>query len=64
MDASASIIFRIPFFGCLAIAYGTNRTIFGDQDMEQQTCSKSSKLEIGPRNTRVKEEVVLLFGDQ
>ena len=45
-------------------AYGNNQTIFGDQDMDQKTCSKSSKLEIGPRNTRVMEEVVLLFVDQ
>lgn len=48
---------ELPLFGCLAIAHGNNWTIFGDQDMDQKTCSKSPKLEIRPRHTKVTEEV-------
>lgn len=48
---------ELPFFGCLAIAHGNNWTIFGDQDMDKKTCSKSPKLEIRPRHTKVTEEV-------
>lgn len=55
---------ELPFFGCLAIDHGNNWTIFGDQDMDQKTCSKSPKLEIRPRHTEVEWSCCLVVSDR